>query len=226
MRSVPPEVQGHGKFVASIIAQEEPSVGVVIAGMSNLTDESFEGDLRTLMPAAANGITSDELQLYATIERFGESRTNFDALNLSLGTYQCPDLNDSGFAMRAAIGLWTRKFRNAPIVAAAGNHEVGKTPPTDFIPAAWANGRRLYGIVSVDSSDNLSPFSNDARDASNGGDTIGMRHDCQPRSCESEWTTWSGTSFAAPVASARLAVARDAFDRSSRLTNGRRVLDR
>jgi hypothetical protein len=220
VRGVPPEVEGHGKFVASIIVQQDPTVAVVVAGISNLTDDNFEGELVTEMPQAANGVTSDELQLYAAIDRFVDSRGRYSALNLSLGTYQCPDLDDSGFAMREALRSWTQRYRRAPIVAAAGNHVVGKIPPTNFIPAAWADGRRLYGIASVDAADQLSAFSNDATDAANGEDSIGMRGD-DPRS----WTMWSGTSFAAPVVSARIAHDPEAL-RTARTANGRRIIDR
>ncbi len=218
VRTVPPGVEGHGKFVASIVVQQEPEVAIVAAGISNLTDDNFENDLAGEMPQSADGVTSDELQLYVAIARFVESQGDYDALNLSLGTYQCPDLDDSGFAMREAMRLWTRNYKAAPIVAAAGNHEVGHPSPTNFIPAAWARGRSLYGIASVDSSDQLSAFSNDARAASNGENLTGIRHD-------GEWATWSGTSFAAPIVSAHIARDPEAM-RAARTANGRSIIDR
>ena len=218
VRSVPPDVEGHGKFVASVIAQQEPGDEVVVAGISNLTDENFEGEPSRQMPEVANGISSDELQLYVAIERFVDSRRNYDALNLSLGTYQCPDLDDSGFALRGALQRWRRAYRAAPVVAAAGNHEVGHIPPTDFIPAVRANGKNSYDIASVDSADQLSAFSNDADYAANGEDSIGVRRD-------GEWAMWSGTSFAAPVVSARIARDPDAL-RAARSANGRGIIDR
>ena len=121
-----PQVQGHGTFVASLIAQEAPQVHIVEARLSNVQDDSraFWGELPK---TAATGFVSDELQLYVAIARVLSVRDiRYSALNLSLGSYATTaDPLRSGFGIRAAIDLWNRSTGDAPILAAAGNHEVG-----------------------------------------------------------------------------------------------------
>jgi hypothetical protein len=195
--ALPLEIVGHGKFVASVIAQEAPAVGVVVAAMRNLTaDDTFYGDLPGL---AASGFTTDEVQLYLAVGRLAGS-SNFGALNLSLGSYQCPVLNDSGFAIREAVNLWNREA-GTPIVAAAGNHDPAVGPSSvPFIPAAYASdsSSNVFAVASIGASGSLSSFSNAADVTAIGENLIGVRID-------GEWAAWSGSSFATAVVSAEIA---------------------
>ena len=196
--ALPDEVRGHGKFVASIIAQEAPNAEIVVAGMSDVTRDRFYGDLPK---DADTGYTTDEVRLFLAVGRLLDAAANdpYDVLNLSLGTYVCPDLPNSGLAVRAAIDLWTDAMPDAPIVAAAGNHNPSEMPTTPFIPAAFVDDtKNLVAVASVDAAGVLSVFSNDADVSAIGEHLVGVRED-------GYWDAWSGTSFAAAVVSAHVA---------------------
>ena len=192
-----PQVQGHGTFVASLIAQEAPQVHIVEARLSNVQDDSraFWGELPK---TAATGFVSDELQLYVAIARVLSVRDiRYSALNLSLGSYATTaDPLRSGFGIRAAIDLWNRSTGDAPILAATGNHEVGHAPSGQpFIPAAYGAKLNVTAIGSVDKNGNESAFSNDSTTWALGEHVLGVRQD-------GLWWYWGGTSFATAVATA------------------------
>jgi hypothetical protein len=212
-------IAGHGKFVASIIAQEAPTVDVVVAGMSDLGPDPFYGELPTI---ADKGFTSDEIRLYIAVSRLLDAKDEsgrairFAALNLSLGSYICPELAEaasraqvgfgtgSGFAIEAAVKLWTARS-GTPVVAAAGNHGPGVAQPGPFIPAAFAAtaGSNVIPVASADCAGVLSDFSNDLPASAvgvkaPGENLIGVRMD-------DRWSAWSGSSFATAVVSASLA---------------------
>jgi hypothetical protein len=193
-----PDVAGHGKFVASLVAQEA-NVAVRVARLG-----AFNPSL--VPPNLQNVFTTDELQLYIAITRLRQLNIPYSALNLSLGAYACEGLGDpiidnSGLAIRAAVDLWTNAFQetNAPIVAAAGNHDpndASALPP--FLPAAYDTGPNdmIISVTSVDMNGNPSAFSNPGVCGALGERLIGVGAD-------NDWVYWSGSSFATALLSAK-----------------------
>jgi hypothetical protein len=193
---------GHGMFVGSLIAQQAPQAAVTEARLTDIGigTETFYG---SVPEAIKEGFASDELQLYVAIDRLVTTKQAFKALNLSLGSYGTAegDPFDSGFAILGAVNLWNRTYNEpeetAPILAAAGNHEIGKAQSTQpFLPAAYGPKYNVQAIASVDKSGTMSEFSNDADIKALGQDVLGIRDDSLA------WTSWGGTSFATAVATA------------------------
>jgi Subtilase family len=206
--STPPTIQGHGRFVASIIAQQAPDTSVVVAGMANLDPNIFYGELP---PEAPKGFTSDELQMFLGIHELLAKPKDYKALNLSVGTYQCSLLSDSGLAVRAAVDRWLTAMEKSPIIAAAGNHDPSVQQSSRwprFIPAAYAAEPAYSGrVLSVQSMDAPPPsgttpvpsnFSNKSNVSAIGKGLVGVRLD-------NDWTAWSGSSFATAVVTGELA---------------------
>ena len=209
------EHAGHGKFVASIITQEDPNVEVRVARLGAI-------DLSVVPDDLENNFTTDELQLYIAIKRLLQLDLEipYSALNLSLGAYACEELgNDdagdpvvanSGLAIREAVQLWFSNFGDAPppLLAAAGNHEPNDSSPLPpFLPAAYAtdpNGP-IYAVESVNAAGNTSGFSNPGPLDPSGANVAvgGLGERLIGIGVNNDWVYWSGTSFATALMTAQ-----------------------
>lgn len=209
-----PEYEGHGKFVASLIAQQAPEVQIVEAAMPkvDVSDFLIETDDLVNSPSPTDPFITDELGLFAAIGRLTHAGS-FNVLNLSLGTWTCSGLvtsggNSSGLLMEAALNWWRDVNPDSFVVAAAGNHPVGVTVPadTEFIPAAWSAPNQEHhrdGLISVAALDKAgsatAQFSNEGDVHVIGDGLLGVRVD-------DHGTYWGGSSFATAIVSAWVAV--------------------
>ncbi len=211
-------LQGHGKFVASLIAQERPNTRITVAGLTPVDPALFTGDGSRPVPAGI-GFMSDELQVWMAMQRLLATGIAFDVLNLSVGAYGCP-LSESALAFQAALISWYSTTAGHPVSAAAGNHEPGESAPL-FLPAQMARTGgpgsapafqpvlctapvtcvpgALYDVQSVDADGKQSVFSNSGHFSAIGENVVGVRLGTGKASI------WSGSSFAAAVVSAHLA---------------------
>ena len=211
--------RGHGKFVASIIVQQNPNAIVWVAALKPLALNKFF-QWRELSEEQKKNKTkfqlADEFTLYAAVRRLlGILKTPrgpgaYRALNLSAGAWlsEIKDEPRAGFLILAALEEWRNAQPEAPIIAAAGNHKPGENPgPEDlFIPGQltllqghetlWPT---LYGVKSLKKDKKTqSWFSNDADTCAIGEGLMGVLDD-------GTIAHWSGTSFATAVVSANVA---------------------
>lgn len=210
-------LQGHGKFVASLIAQQRPNTRITVAGLTPVDPARFTGDGSRPVPAGI-GFISDELQVWMAMQRLLGTGIAFDVLNLSVGAYGCP-LSESALAFQAALISWYSTTAGHPVSAAVGNHEPGESAPR-FLPAQMplTGGPgsapaflpvlcaapvtcvpgALYDVQSVDADGKQSAFSNSGHFSAIGENVVGVRLGAGTASI------WSGSSFAAAVISAHL----------------------
>lgn len=201
-------VAGHGKFVASVVAEQNPAARIVVARMASIDNKLIHQpatDDEALPSDPTSFVVFDELQMFVGISHLLQTTDEYDVLNLSVGTYQCATLKTSGLAVLAALDFWYEKTSTggrapAPVVAAAGNHRIGAPAESGFIPGQLAPGfvtGPLVGVASVDSNTPalLSEFSNVASVTAPGEHLVGIRIDGQ-------WDDWGGTSFATAIVSA------------------------
>ena len=196
---------GHGKFVASIIVQQNPNAFVWVAALKPVPQDKFIfwGEIEPDNPL--DHFITDELALYSAVRRLLDRRRTaeqpdgpeaYNALNLSVGAWGSV-LSISGFAIRAALQLWRDNQATAPILAAAGNHL--EIPPIGqrFMPGQM-KFPLLYGVKSLTQDEmNLSFFSNEAQIGATGEGLLGVLDDGKA-------AYWSGTSFATAVVSAEV----------------------
>ncbi len=207
--------EGHGKFVASVIAQQNPDASLVVAAMSPTPGSEF------VNATGLSSITiSDELQLYSAMRRLlaTDHAKDFSVLNLSVGSYGCGGewSKGQGMLIAAALGLWYDATGDKPIVAAVGNHDPALDPTYDptqieFLPGQWGTGDKadipfigqhpLYGVQSVDAFGKRSTFSNAGAFSAPGEMLCGVRLDGLT-------SIWSGSSFATAIASGAVAAGR------------------
>lgn len=199
--------RGHGTFVASLILQQEPSSRVVVAAVRNSPAELFVNYLpdqtQTHPDDETKPPTPDEVQMLGAVGRLVEANVDgtpveYDALNVSMGAYDCVGLTDQGLAIEAAVEFWNSEVRSAPIVAAAGNSRQADLG-VQFLPASL---EAVESVVALDASGaDLAAYSarqvNDDVQAIGSG-LIGFRGD-------GKLWSWSGTSFATAIVSASVA---------------------
>jgi subtilisin family serine protease len=179
---------GHGTFITGLILQVAP--GARVSAMKVLN---------------SHGI-ADDLEVAAGIDRLPK---DVDILNLSLGGYT--ERDHPPLALSAKIDRLRR--RGTVIVAAAGNEGADRL----FWPAAL---KGVVAVGAVERSGAAADFSNhgwwvdacapgiDIRSA-----FVRFTTEVAPAGTEApvtfkEWARWSGTSFAAPMVAAALAVVK------------------
>ncbi len=204
--------EGHGKFVASVILQQNPAVSVSAGAVEAQALTSFQNGSGL---AGATTMT-DELALLHAVQRLVKTKDlqNMKVLNLSVGSFVCDaaQAQAKGWLIALALETWYRATGGRPVVAAAGNHDPDDATydpnVVEFIPGQWGTGaaadipgigkRPLYGVQSVDASGQRSAFSNAGTFSAPGENLCGVRLD-------GKTTIWSGSSFAAAVVSASIA---------------------
>ena len=220
-----PSVNGHGKFVASLIVQERPNSQITVGAVTPVALERFTGDGGKAVPSTITD-GSDELQLWLGMQRLLGSGVSFDVLDLSVGSYTCP-MSRAGLATQAALIDWYATTKGKPVATAAGNHGVVENPAAapapvaPFVPAAMPRVKnkellpafeqslcaapvvckpgRLYDVQSIDSAGTLSLFANPGRISAPGERLIGVRLE------DGTTSSWSGTSMSTALVTAALA---------------------
>jgi hypothetical protein len=182
---------GHGTHVASLAAARANGVGMagVASNARLLPIKVFEGS-STSDAIVANGIR------YATTQRAF-------IMNLSLGGSQSTAIRN---ALQGAVTA------GQVIVVAAGNEGAANPSwPARHASEAWAKGQ-IIAVGAVDSSNQITAFSNRAGDARNfylvapGAGLIGAYH-----SSPTTYAMMSGTSMAAPLVAGAAAVVKSAW---------------
>jgi subtilisin family serine protease len=217
------EVKEHGLFVAGLAHAVAPASQISLV---QVLDEGAQGELATLvyslnwyvMAHAGQGVNSAN-----TLDR--------TIVNLSLGFV--PDPNDT-FPHASEVIFHNVRNLGAVVVAAAGNHSAGITPPLDpELPAAWED---VIGVGASNQAGAGSCYANHSDDVyapGGDGDTAA------PSGCEPSWAVcspddpecgfgvislvsngltppdveyafWSGSSFATPLVSGLSALFREA----------------
>ena len=198
--------EGHGKFVASVIAQQEPQTHIVEAAMPRVEAANFYNIEDALPPGMRSdeADVADELGFAAAVGRLVK-RDGFDVLNLSVGSWSCDGLNRSGAVFESSLNRWDRLEIGSFVVAAAGNHGVEVPADSVFIPAAWGQPDQQHyrdNLISVFALDKAgvsqASFSNPGTVGAIGVDLLGIRED-------GHGTYWGGSSFATAVVSAWVA---------------------
>jgi hypothetical protein len=202
-----PDGGGHGTFVASIIRQVSPASQVVVARAHTIDKNQIV--LPDGHTEAPDSVTSS-LHVANAIERLKDHAvrggfTNYDVWNLSLGTYKC-ELAEPVVDVVNALGEVS-----GIKVAAGGNENMA----ADFWPAA---GDGIFGIDAMTTGNEVVLWNENmdrlegAANALQGGhayadpvpgiDLIGTIGNGQV-------VSWSGSSFAAAVASGLFASGAD-----------------
>ena len=199
--------RGHGKFVASVIVQQNPRANVFVTALKPVPlSDFYELSVATDNNAPVIAL-ADEFSLFSAVRRLLETPgvpKTYRALNLSVGAWTRDTKLRSGLAILAALLLWKSRQPGVPIVAAAGNHNPNEEPPDAdlFIPGQWTFIDDLYGVQSLSKNAQRSFFSNRSKNAPPRGAVgealLGVLDDGTP-------AHWSGTSFATAVVSAHVA---------------------
>lgn len=178
--------QGHGTFVASLIAANRDNIGMY--GVAPLA---------SILPVQVVTATSGSWSSVDSGLKYSIGKAQI--INLSLGA--------SGplpsYALKAAVDT------GQLIVAAAGNSG-GANPewPARYAKEAWARGQ-IIAVGAVDRNNRIASFSNRAGDTANwflvapGVDQIGAS-----AASNTGFTQGSGTSFSAPLVSGAAAVVK------------------
>ncbi|HZI45963.1 MAG TPA: S8/S53 family peptidase, partial [Ilumatobacter sp.] len=181
----PASWRGHGKFVASIIVQQNPNTFVWVAALKPVAQDKFLHWIEVDPEDTADYYLADEFGLFSAVRRLldvldsdiSNRPQNYSALNLSVGAWTC-GLSISGLLIRAALDLWRSRQENAPIVAAAGNHFHTPPPEERFIPGQFQNVPGLYGVKSLTQDEQqTSFFSNEALVGATGEGLLGVLDD-------------------------------------------------
>jgi subtilisin family serine protease len=207
---------GHGTFMASLIHLVAPGATVISIKVANPLGLATESDV------------------IKGIERALGAGANI--INLSLGGYAFR--RNSKWPTLAAFGLLEQAIASVPtdiaIVAAAGNSGAD----TPFYPAAFSD--RVIGVAALDDDARLwrrSNYGNWVRACAIG---VGLRSlfvtgtedaDYLPSgeapndfANDLNYARWSGTSFAAPLVAAQIAVVADVFGLASTAEAADRLL--
>lgn len=177
---------GHGTFVAGIIRQYAPGASITMLRTDLTHDYVDDWDVPPLIEKLA---------------------AEHDIVNLSLGTTTIDGTVPIGLDV-ALRSIAENGKRESPvlIVAAAGNEEHGD-------PEFPAADKRVIGVGAVDGKGNPAPWTNTGGwvDAAALGVDVTSAYfkGTHPQAHQDFelFASWSGTSFAAPLVAARLAVA-------------------
>ncbi len=202
----------HGTFIAGLLRQLACEYRVSMARLQLVNHE-------TVVVPEGYPLISDvttELHLFFSIVRLVQRHEGqLAALNLSLGTYTADDR--ASLIMSMAIDYWLNNTGEAPIFAAAGNeYEHPGDPYSPFFPAALDP---VIGVAAADEtgtevvwdyhqptmpSKEAAPTGLDHRPwvnrASPGTNLISLGGAPSGLNGLSSLVSWSGSSFAAPVA--------------------------
>lgn len=212
---------GHGTFIAGIIRQAEPDADVLSVRVMHSDGIAYESDVLQALTAIADRVRE------ACDTRDPEKLV--DIVSLSMGYFDQHDhAEDPGHPLKAVLTELAEL--GVLVVAAAGNH--GTTRP--FYPAAFAveefDGRPLViSVGALNTNGSKAMFSNFGCWVRNWATGVGVistyptdiRGPRQPsvlitaqnRATNDEddftngFAAWDGTSFAAPLAAAKLATA-------------------
>jgi hypothetical protein len=211
---------GHGTFVAGIIRQKAPDARVLAIRVAHSDGIAYEGDVVCAMQSVVDRVTAAQIS--------GDLANMVDVVSLSLGYYdedQVP--SQMATALRTAIDQLTGL--GVLVVASAGNDSTSRP----CYPAAMAAEPRPDPgggpqVISVgaknpngttalfsnegpwvrhleDGADVVSTFPTDIRGARQPLMSIGTRESLAPDDFSGGFAVWSGTSFSAPLAAARIA---------------------
>lgn len=203
----------HGTFVASVLRRHAPGHAVVMARAAEYAGPMARrpeiGNHDDTDPAATTEAHVADAIL-RLIESLGENR-NVDALNLSFGGLDTEIPGVTMALLTATLDDWRQRFPKAPIFAAAGNSS-GSRP---VFPAAF---REVRGVGACDSEGNEVVWLDENGDDLLTGqkpspapgrhwvDDVALGTDIAGLSGDGEAAiSWSGSSFATAIASARYA---------------------
>jgi hypothetical protein len=221
---LPPDLAGHGTFIASLIRQFDPSLRVAVGRLGAIPngvalDGHGGGNISAPM-------LSDELHLLASVIRMKRyvvtNAIDTVALNLSLGTpastSEMPangDIDGLAVGVRAAIDHWNdpagwRNKQAPPVIAAAGNHdgEVALEPEAPFVPGAYSD---VYSVVALDANGAPAPFTffgwptDPTSLKAPGAELEAVRRVAGTVGANDQMWSWGGTSFATALVSAQTA---------------------
>ncbi|HVV23809.1 MAG TPA: S8 family serine peptidase [Pseudonocardiaceae bacterium] len=209
---------GHGTFIAGIIRQAAPDARVLAIRVAHSDGVAYEGDVVFAM--------------WYLVNRVAEAQANnlphrmVDIVSLSLGYFD--ETTPSPFATQLTQHVDELIAMGVPVTAAAGN--ASSTRP--FYPAALAgepgkdlvvsvgalNPNRSKALFSNDGSwvrhwergaAVVSTFPTDVRGGAEPDHAIRAQHRAalDPDDFSAGFAVWNGTSFATPLAAAKLATA-------------------
>ncbi|MEM7275940.1 MAG: S8/S53 family peptidase [Actinomycetota bacterium] len=194
----------HGEFVASVVRQIEPSA--VIHGVNAFMLRQEPGG------EAVRCWETTDLAVAFSLARLEQSRIDFDAVNMSLGTvHHDHDSPESPWALDAIFVDGPDLDRLGQIFASAGNtEEVVRSAPFELLahPAAYS-GVTAVGAMSEDESwvlwerpgDEYLPLRGPDRNQPNTEPYLAPGCNLMAHATEdpNETVLWSGSSFASPV---------------------------
>ncbi len=180
--NLPPDVVGHGIFIAGIVKDLAPGLTV------SLWKAQFSGDR-----------VADELSVVSALDRAADAGP-LGVVNLSLGTYACRE-ELVPMALRAALARVSEHDATTAVVAAAGNDGHGPSEPRMY-PAAFPGVVAVGAALGDPAVGQWQPaaFSNDAPVWAPGVGILSRypRNQNSGGLIDMGAAVWSGTSFAAP----------------------------
>ncbi len=206
-----PGAASHGTFITGLIRQISPLNPVSMARVPLRDLNSFA----TTNEDQPTGVAlSDELFVFEAVIRMINrhvNNTDVVALNMSLGTYTCdPEGDDLLVVLAAALRMWDAAFPGSTTFAAGGNEEhnqpfwPGALDNVRAVAAAGLNGQQVVWDAQQHESDYPGrPWINDVAPGSNLVSLAGAGN--------TQFVSWSGSSFATAVASALFARGEDPF---------------
>jgi hypothetical protein len=218
-----PEIKEHGLFVAGLAHAVAPASQV---SLIQVLDDGAQGDLATLIYGLNWYMAS-----HAGQGANSAGTLDHTVINLSLGFV--PDLGDT-FPHASEVVFQNARDLGAVIVAAAGNHSAGITPPlAPELPAAWTE---VIGVGASNKKGDRSCYANSSDDvyAPGGDGDLSAPSGCEPSwtacaqddpACgygvislvshgltppDAEYAFWSGSSFSSPLTSGLAALLLEA----------------
>lgn len=171
-------VEGHGTFIAGLIALVAPEARIVPIRAFN-----------------AQGV-SDAFTVASAIKYAVDQGAR--VINLSFGSSEQSDV------VRDAV-LYAR-LKGAVLVAAVGNDNKNNDNNPEF-PSGWSQD--VIGVAALDGNNRKAEFSNFGSGVSVSAPGVRLVS-LYPQTNTVNYATWSGTSFAAPLASAEAALILEA----------------
>jgi hypothetical protein len=204
-----PGLASHGTFITGLIRQISPHNPVSMARVPLRNPDL----IATTNESPPSGVAlSDELFVFEAvirmINRHASDGTEVAALNLSLGTYTCdPDGDDLLVVLAEAMEMWEGAFPGSTIFAAGGNEEhiqpfwPGALNDVRAVAAANLNGEQ---VVWENKDEVVYPGRRWIDDVAPGSNLVSLAG-----AGNTQFVSWSGSSFATAVASALFARGED-----------------